>query len=90
MPQPLNPATDPTGKNCAQNQNGPFWFLAGTTGGSAECTCTIPAGKAILFPVVGSECDYAAYPNVKSESGFVLCAQADVNRQLIYKPLSMA
>jgi hypothetical protein len=32
VPQPLNPATDPTGKNCAQNQNGPFWFLEGTTG----------------------------------------------------------
>jgi hypothetical protein len=82
VPQPLNPATDSTGKNCAQNQNGPVWFLAGTTGGSAERTCTIPAGKAILFPVVGSECDYASYPNVKSEPALVLCAQADVNRAI--------
>jgi hypothetical protein len=82
VPQPLNPATDPTGKNCAQNQNGPVWFLAGTTGGSAERTCTIPAGKAIFFTVVGSECDYASYPNVKSEPALVLCAQADVNRAI--------
>ena len=58
VPQPFNPATDPTGKNCAQNQVGPVWFLAGTTGGSAERTCAIPAGKAVLFPVMGSECDY--------------------------------
>jgi hypothetical protein len=82
VPQPLNPATDPTGKNCAQNQSGPVWFLAGTTGGSAERTCTIPAGKAIFFPVIGSECDYASYPNVKSEPALVLCAQADVNRAI--------
>src|SRR5690348_8446281 len=80
VPQPVNPATDPTGKNCAQNQVGPVWFLAGTTGGSAERTCTIPAGKAILISVIGSECDYASYPNVKSEPALVLCAQADVNR----------
>lgn len=79
VPQPLNPVTDPTGKNCAQNQTGPVWFLAGTTGGSAERTCAIPAGKAILFPVIGSECDYAGYPSVKSEPQLVLCAQADDN-----------
>jgi hypothetical protein len=80
VPQPLNPANDPTGKNCAQNQNGPVWFLSGTTGGAAERTCTIPAGKAILFPVINSECDYASYPNVKSEPALVSCAQADDNR----------
>jgi hypothetical protein len=85
VPQPLNPATDSTGKNCAQNQNGPVWFLAGTTGGSAERTCTIPAGKAIFFPVIASECDYASYPNVKSEPSLVLCAQADDNRAINVK-----
>jgi len=82
VPQPVNPATDPTGKNCAQNQAGAVWFLAGTTGGSAERTCAIPAGKAILFAVMGSECDYASYPNVKSEPQLVLCAQADDNRAI--------
>jgi hypothetical protein len=81
-PQPVNPATDPTGKNCAQNQAGPVWFLAGTTGGSAVRTCAIPAGKAILFPVMGSECDYASYPSAKSEPQLVLCAQADDNRAI--------
>ena len=85
VPQSLNPANDPTGKNCPQNQNGPVWFLAGTTGGSAERTCTIPAGKAIFFPIIASECDYASYPNVKSEPGLVLCAQADDNRAINVK-----
>jgi hypothetical protein len=80
VPQPLNPATDPTGKNCGQNQAGPVWFLAGTTGGSAERTCIIPSGKAILFTVMGSECDYASYPSVKSQSALVSCARADDDR----------
>jgi hypothetical protein len=49
---------------------------SGTVGGSAERTCTIPAGKAILFPIIGSECFNAEYPNVRSDSEL---AQADNN-----------
>jgi len=82
VPQPLNPVTDPTGMNCAQGQNGPVWFLAGTTGGSAERTCTIPAGKAIFYPVISAECTYADTPNVKSEPGLVSCAQVDNTRSI--------
>jgi hypothetical protein len=53
IPTEVNPQLDMTGENCAQGQNqtGPVWFLAGTPGGFTERTCTIPAGKAILFPV---------------------------------------
>jgi len=80
MPQSLNAATDSTGKNCAQNQNGPVWFLAGTAGGSAERTCTIPAGKAILFPITNSECSYAENPNIKPGSDLTACAKQDTNR----------
>ncbi|HET7148944.1 MAG TPA: hypothetical protein VFI73_10645 [Candidatus Nitrosopolaris sp.] len=80
IPQPGNPITDSTGKYCAQGQSGPVWFLPGTTGGAAERTCTIPAGKAVLFPVLNSECDYVSFPNVKSEPELVSCARADVNR----------
>jgi hypothetical protein len=80
IPQPSNPAADATGKNCGLNQNGPVWFLAGTTGGSAERTCTLPAGKAILFPIINSECDFLGYPNVKTELGLVSCAKADPDR----------
>jgi hypothetical protein len=49
---------------------------------SEDFSMTIPAGKAILFTVIGSECDYASYPNVKSEPALVSCAQADVSRAI--------
>jgi hypothetical protein len=56
LPQDINPLTDQIGEHCAQGQNqtGPVWFLAGTFGGSVQRTCTIPEGKAILFPVLNS------------------------------------
>jgi hypothetical protein len=53
-PGSVNPLTDATGARCATNQSGHVWFLAGTTGGSAKRTCTIPTGKALFFPVVNS------------------------------------
>ncbi len=47
-------ANDPTGAYAALGQDGPVWFLAGTFGGFAERTVTIPAGKAIFFPLVNT------------------------------------
>jgi hypothetical protein len=54
IPTENNPVLDQTGEDCtqAQNQTGPVWFLAGTSAGSAERTCTIQAGKAILLPII--------------------------------------
>jgi hypothetical protein len=37
---------------CNVKQSGPFFYLVGTFGGSAERTCSIPEGKAIFFPVI--------------------------------------
>jgi len=54
--EPNSPVTDKTGADCAVNQTGPVWFLAGTTGGSATRRCTIPADKAILVPIINAEC----------------------------------
>src|SRR5919108_6168640 len=56
IPAANNPMLDQTGKDCAQaqNQTGPVWFLAGTGAGSAERTCTIPGGKAILLPIINT------------------------------------
>jgi hypothetical protein len=69
IPKDQNPAMDDTGKNGGQNQNNPnVWFLAGTTGGSAERTYTIPSGKAILLPIVNYECSFAEEPG-KDEKG---------------------
>jgi hypothetical protein len=52
IPADKNPNLDTTGTNCALNQSGKVWFLAGTFGGSATRTCTIPHNKALLFPVL--------------------------------------
>jgi hypothetical protein len=56
IPEDVNPILDMTGEYCGEEQSGKVWFLTGTFGGSAERTCTIPAGKAILFPVINAQC----------------------------------
>jgi hypothetical protein len=73
IPKNINPAYDDTGKNCAQKQNDPVWFLAG--GHSVECVCTIPACKAILFPILNSECSFAEFPKLKTLSELHMCAK---------------
>lgn len=50
-----NPLLDTTGEFCAVKQadsSSPFWFLAGTFGGSAHRSCTIPHGKLLFFPLI--------------------------------------
>ena len=48
----MNPLTDQTGQFGAVNQPiGNVWFLAGNGGGATVRTVTIPAGKALFFPV---------------------------------------
>jgi hypothetical protein len=59
IPKTENPLVDENGKNCANNQSGPVWFLAGTLKGPAERSCTIPADKAILLPVINYEASVA-------------------------------
>jgi len=46
-----NPVLDLTGEYAAVGQSGPVWFLAGTFGGTAERTVTVPPGKALFFPI---------------------------------------
>jgi hypothetical protein len=79
IPTNTNPASDNSGVNCAHSQSGPVWFLAGSTTGKAERTCVIPAGKAILLPVVDAECSYAEYPKLKTESDLRSCAVSQNN-----------
>jgi len=59
VPVPVNPVLDTTGAHCAEGQSGQVWFLAGTFGGSATRSCTISAGKALLFPLVNCEASNA-------------------------------
>ncbi len=35
-----------------------MWFLAGTSGSAVTRSCTIPAGKSLLFPIINVENDY--------------------------------
>jgi len=54
FPADSNPNFDTTGAACDAGQTGPVWFLAGVFGGTVTRTCTIPAGKAIFFPVLNN------------------------------------
>lgn len=41
--------------DCDANQPpGPVWFLAGTFGGTAERSCTVPKDRALFYPLVNS------------------------------------
>jgi hypothetical protein len=57
IPEPHNPNDDLTGANSARGQSGPVWFLAGNFGGTNTRTFTVPAGKALFFPLVNQEWD---------------------------------
>ena len=76
IPNDVNPVGDMTGQYCGQKQEGPVWFLAGTFGGKAERSCTIPEGKAILFSPINAECSYAENTDLKSESELRNCAKS--------------
>jgi hypothetical protein len=53
IPAATNPVLDTTGAHCAEGQSGPVWFLASSFfGGTFERACTVPAGKALFFPIV--------------------------------------
>jgi hypothetical protein len=75
VPKDINPAYDDTGKNCAQKQNGPVWFLAGTYGHAVNRKCNIPVGKAILFPILNSECSFAEFQKLRTLSELRTCAK---------------
>jgi hypothetical protein len=51
-PAPTNAALDETGVQCASNQSGHVWFLAGNLfGGTTVRSCTVPTGTALFFPM---------------------------------------
>jgi hypothetical protein len=55
IPTSVNPQLDATGANCMVGQRGSIWFLAGVFGGfgrgTATRACSVPADKALFFPV---------------------------------------
>jgi hypothetical protein len=73
MPSSQSAITDTTGALCGLNQQGGVWFLAGTTGGSVTRSCSIPAGKAILFPIITAEWSVAEANAFADLSGGTTC-----------------
>lgn len=55
-PRASNPVADPTGASCSVGQQNGVWFLAGTTGGSANRNCNVPGQNAIFFPILNELC----------------------------------
>ena len=54
FPADMNPVSDSTGELAGLGQSGPVWFLAGNFGGRTIRTATVPAGKALFFPIINS------------------------------------
>jgi hypothetical protein len=67
IPKSNNPVSDTSGAYCSVGQNGSIWFLAGTYGGSASRSCTIPAGKGIMVPIFNAEGAFAEEKGVSTE-----------------------
>lgn len=58
IPTRVDPFSDPSGLNCALNQEGPVWFLSGPLATTFNTTCTLPAGKAVMSAVASYINDY--------------------------------
>lgn len=55
IPKEQHPRDNYSPEKCSINQNGPVWFLPDILSGTEERTCTVPAGKAILVPMLTGE-----------------------------------
>jgi hypothetical protein len=55
------------------------WFLPGTFGGSVRRRCTVPAGRAVLVPVINYECSFADEPDLKTESALIDRAGSEID-----------
>lgn len=70
LAQPWNegPINDPTGEGCGIGQQGPVWYLAGTSGGPATRECDVPVGKKLFFPLINRWCVFPEeyYPTEES------------------------
>jgi hypothetical protein len=64
VPAGINPVLDTTGASCDVEQSAsPVFFLAGAaTTEPVTRTCTIPAGKALFFPIINVECSTVEPP----------------------------
>lgn len=80
IPAADNPLLDETGAKCDVGQGGPVFFLVGVfnVSGTATRTCTIPAGKALFFPILNYECDNLVTPPVNPNEWNLRTCAAEV------------
>jgi hypothetical protein len=78
LPLDVNPHADPTGEHCGYGQAGPVFFLAGSDTGTAERACTVPAGTALLLPLLAASCTTVEPPPFfgRDEAELRACAEA--------------
>jgi hypothetical protein len=64
QPVDTNPLFQTGQVDLSQGQSGKVWFLGGVfnTSGTADRTGTVPAGKALFFPILNFEADNLAPP----------------------------
>jgi hypothetical protein len=61
FPAAISPLSDQDGSRCWLGRlGGPVFFLAGTAGGDATRTCTVPANRPLLIPALNAECSFVS------------------------------
>ncbi len=90
LPLSINPFGH--GTDGTIGQSGPVWFLGGTfTGDNTVRQITVPAGKALFFPVMDVECSNIEAPPFfgSNEAELRVCAKAFADDQIagVYGPL---
>jgi hypothetical protein len=78
IPAAVNPVTDTTGQFCGVGQTGHVWFLAGTFGGNATRTCTVPPGRMLFFPFLNAVCS-TVLGDGTTEAELRACANGSVD-----------
>lgn len=80
IPKEEHPVYDETGNRWAVNQRNPdVIFLVGTTGGKAERTISIPAGRPVLLPVINFTVSYAEDPALRDDIDLASRAKANID-----------
>ena len=77
MSSSSHPGDDPTGAACTKSQEGPVWYLTGSSGSKQSRSCVVPFGKALLLTPIDVECSFAENPTLKTEGELRSCAKSD-------------
>jgi hypothetical protein len=80
MTPPPHPGDDPNGAGCTKSQEGPVWYLAGSSGSKQVRNCIVPYGKALLLTPIDVECSFAENPTLKTEAELRSCAKSDQDK----------